>query len=277
LIARTLGSLCALSLLLATSYVKAADCPRMAPWNRVGTSLGHYVEPLPLGLTGFSPIPLLAFSPTGLDHDLRLVAQKNLGGRYRIEPVSYLVPYAVAGGALIGDGIAALSDACEVMRPLSAVLQGMAGGLVVTVVLKWGVGREWPNGGRDPKAPDRLRHPENAQRFRPLRFGLGAWPSGHTLSMFAAAAAFRSAEYELGFGRFIGYPFAVAVGGAMWFGDRHWASDVISGALLGEAIGGSVGRSFAREADAPDAPAKSGSLVIVPVAGGAVAGWAGVW
>jgi membrane-associated phospholipid phosphatase len=147
----------------------------------------------------------------------------------------------------------------------------------MTGVLKWAVGREWPNAGRDPKAPDRLRHPENAERFRPFRFQLGAWPSGHTLSMVAAAAAFRSAEYELGFARFAGYPLALAVGGAMWFSDRHWASDVLSGALLGEAIGSSVGQSFARVEDEPAGAAGHGAFVVVPVAGGAVATWAGVW
>jgi membrane-associated phospholipid phosphatase len=255
---------------LAVAPGARAACPRLAPWSRAGTSLGHFVEPLPLGLTGFSPLPLLLFSPTGLDHDARLVAQKNLGGRYHVENVSYYTPYVLAGVAAVGAGVSAVAGACEGLRPFSAVLQGMAGGLVLTVALKWGVGREWPNAGADPKAPDRLSHPENARRFRPFRFRLGAWPSGHTLSMVAAAAAFRASEYELGFVRFLGYPLAAAVGAGMWLGDRHWASDILSGALLGEAIGSSVGASFARSGDEP---VSEGALLVIPVEGGAFASW----
>ncbi len=268
---RVLGALSLFGWLSVTTEVDAA-CPRLAPWNRVGASLHHYVEPLPLGLTAFSPLPLLGFSPTGLDHDARLLSQKDLGGRYHLENLSYWAPYVLAGTAVIGAGVGAVAGACEVLRPFSAILQGMAGGIVVTVALKWGVGREWPNAGRDPKAPDRLSHPENARSFRPFRPRLGAWPSGHTLSLVAAAAAFRASEYELGLARFLGYPLALGVGAGMWLGDRHWASDILSGALLGEAIGGSVGRSFAQREDAPE---RLGSFLLVPVDGGALVGWAG--
>jgi membrane-associated phospholipid phosphatase len=268
---RILAVLLLLGWLGVTTNADAA-CPRLAPWSRVGASLGHAVEPLPLGLTAVSPLPLLVFSPTDLDHDARLLAQKDLGGRYHLENVSYWAPYVLAGTAVVGASVGAIAGACEVLRPFSAILQSMAGGLVVTVALKWGVGREWPNAGRDPKAPDRLAHPENARRFQPFGLRLGAWPSGHMLSMMAAAAAFRASGSELGFVRFLGYPLALGVGAGMWLGDRHWASDVLSGALLGEAIGGSVGRSFAASEDAPE---RFGSLLLLPVDGGAVAGWAG--
>jgi membrane-associated phospholipid phosphatase len=259
----------------ATPARAETGCSRLMPWNRVGASLEHYVEPTPLVLTGLSPIPVLVFAPTGLDHELRLVAQEDLGGAYRLEPVSLWAPYVLAGSAAVGLGVAALFGACEVERPLSAIVQAMAGGLLVTGVLKWSVGREWPNGGQDPRAPDRLEHPEYAQEFRPFGWRFGAWPSGHTLSMFAAAAAFRAAERELGVVRFVGYPLGIAVGFGLWMSDRHWASDVLSGALLGEAIGGSVGKSFARSEDRPSTAL--GSPFVVPVGGGALVGWAGEW
>ncbi|HTU63448.1 MAG TPA: hypothetical protein VMF89_33530, partial [Polyangiales bacterium] len=34
----------------------------------------------------------------------------------------------------------------------------------------------------------------------------------------------------------------------MWFGDHHWVSDILSGALLGYGMGRSVGRAFAESA-----------------------------
>jgi membrane-associated phospholipid phosphatase len=273
---RLLGTLLVALGVSVSSSARAEDgCSRMLPWNRVGVSLGHYVEPTPLILTGLSPVPVLVFAPTGLDHDLRLVAQQDLGGEYRLEPVSYWTPYVLAGSSALALGVAALVGVCELERPLSAILQAMGGGLVVTGLLKWSVGREWPNGGGDPHAPDRLEHPENAQEFRPFGFRFGAWPSGHTLSMFAAAAAFRAAERELGVVRFVGYPLALGVGVGLWLSDRHWASDVISGAMLGEAIGGSVGQSFARSED--ESGLFHGSPFLHPVTGGALVGWSGRW
>ncbi|HSU41226.1 MAG TPA: phosphatase PAP2 family protein [Polyangiaceae bacterium] len=264
--------------LLSLGFARPAEgeCNRLAPWNRVGTSLAHFTEPLPVTLAALSPLPLMAMAPTGVDHDLRLVAQEDLGGRYRIESVSNFTPYVLAGSALVAFGVSAALGACEVERPLSAILQGMAGGFMVTGVLKWSVGRQWPNGSRDPNAPDRLDHPEDAYTFHPFQL-VGAWPSGHTLSMFAAAAAFRAAEDELGWPRFLGYPLAAGVAAGMWLGDRHWASDILSGALLGEAIGSSVGQSFAQSGDGPRSGLAHGTLVAIPLSGGMLATWLAVW
>ena len=274
---RHLGALLAfISIALPRVASAETECARLAPWNRVGASLAHFTEPLPITLAALSPLPLLVMAPTGLDHQLRLVAQQDLGGRYRLEPVSVYTPYVLAGSALIGFGVSAALGACEVERPLSAVLQAMGGGLIATTFLKWGVGREWPNGGRDPNAPDRLEHPEDAHTFHPFQL-LGAWPSGHTLSMFAAASAFRAAEEQLGWPRFLGYPFAVGVAAGMWLGDRHWASDILSGALLGEAIGSSVGQAFAPSGDGPRAGLQYGTLVAVPLSGGMLVTWLAVW
>jgi len=251
-------------------------CSRLAPWNRAGTSLRHLAEPVPLALAALSPVPFVALAPSGADHDLRLLVQRDLGGRYRLEPVSNLAPYALAGAAFIGFGASALAGACELERPLAAVVQAMAGGFVVTGLLKWSVGRQWPNGGRAGDAPDRLAHPEYATEFHPFAL-LGAWPSGHTLTTFAAAAAFRAAEYELGAWRFVGYPVAAGVGLGMWFGDHHFASDIVSGAMLGEAIGSSVGQAFARSGHDQTTGFSAGTLVAAPLEGGMLVSWLGTW
>ena len=114
------------------------------------------------------------------------------------------------------------------------------------MLLKCAVGREWPNAGQDPTAPDRLDHPERAEHFTPFH-SFGSWPSGHTAIMFAAASSLRTSAPELGVAAWLGYPLALGVAAGMWMGDHHWASDIISGALLGEAIGSSVGPAFARD------------------------------
>jgi hypothetical protein len=262
---------------LAFSRAARAEggCTRLAPWNRVGTSLRHFTEPAPLALAALSPVPFVALAPSGADHDLRLLVQRDLGGRYRLEPVSNLAPYVLAGAAFAGFGASALAGACELERPLAAVVQSMTAGFVVTGLLKWGVGRQWPNGGRAGDAPDRLSHPEYATTFHPFAL-IGAWPSGHTLTTFAAAAAFRAAEYELGAWRFVGYPIAAGVGLGMWFSDHHWASDIVSGALLGEALGSSVGQSFGRGRDTATG-FSAGTLVAAPLEGGMLVTWLGTW
>ena len=245
------------------------QCSRVAAWSRLGSTGEELVRPLPLVLALGAAAPPAVLVPTGLDHRLRLVAQKDLGGRYHLEPVSFYAPFVLAGGVLVTHVGATLGGSCAVRRPTAAMLQAIVLGLGVTSLLKWGTGRGWPNGGRDPYAADRLAHPDAATTFRPFRAGLAAFPSGHTLTMMVAAAAFRAAEPELGVLAWSGYPLALGVGAGMWLGDHHWASDIISGVLLGEAIGGSVGRSFAPE-DPEHAGTKVG-LVVVPLEGGALA------
>jgi len=55
----------------------------------------------------------------------------------------------------------------------------------------------------------------------------------------------------------------VAIGFGMVDGDRHWASDVIAGALIGHAIGYSVGKAFRRRVRG-EAP-RVGEVGLVPL------------
>jgi len=245
-------------------------CERAAPWSRLGDSAGQFVRPLPLVLVAASAVPPAVFAPTGFDHRLRVLAQRDLGGKYRLEPVSLYAPFVLAGGTLVTHVAGALSDSCAIQRPTAAMLQAVVAGLAVTGLVKFSTGRAWPNGGRDPTALDRLDHPEDAQDFRPFQRGLAAFPSGHTLSVMTLAAAFRAAQPELGVLGWVGYPLAAGVGAGMWFSDHHWASDVVSAMLLGEAIGGSVGRAFA----SPNGEStETGRLLLAPYGRGAFVGW----
>lgn len=72
---------------------------------------------------------------------------------------------------------------------------------------------------------------------------VNGWPSGHTANAFAAAATL-SEIYKDNVWLKIGvYSYAAWVG----FGvatDVHWASEVLAGALIGYAVGKTVGKSF---------------------------------
>jgi membrane-associated phospholipid phosphatase len=269
---RMFAGLAFLLVVLGLPRAHAKDCPAF-PWQHLGSTASELVRPVPLVLVAGAGVAPGVFAPTGLDHDLRLAAQRDLGGRHDIEPVSVYAPYVLGGGVLIGYVVTLAVSACDAQRPQAAMLQAMVFSLATTALLKFSVGREWPNAGLDPTAPDRLRHPEFAEHFSP--FGrYGAWPSGHTGFFFAAASAFRTSVPELGIVRWVGYPLSLGVAAGMWIGDHHWASDIISGALLGEAIGSSVGRGFASTKES-EAALEFG---VVPVRGGGLVAQAyGVW
>lgn len=227
---------------------------------------------MPLTLTALAVVTPFAMVPTGGDQQLRVLAQRDLFGKPDLEPVSVWTPYVLAGGLFVGYGVAALVDSCTAKRRLAPVLQAGVLTFATVAIVKFGVGRQWPNGGRDPNAPDRLDHPEYARDFAPFQRPYAAWPSGHTSLMFAGAAAFRAANPDLGLAAWLGYPLAVGVASGMWLGDHHWGSDIISGALLGEAIGSSAGQSFSEALGVP------GALVLsAPGNAGLGVQWLALW
>ncbi|MES1174392.1 MAG: phosphatase PAP2 family protein [Myxococcales bacterium] len=251
---RVLGLAAAVLLFASCPRAHAAEpCPDVAPWSHLSGTGSHFARPVPLTLTALAVVTPFAMIPTGLDQQVRLLAQRDLFGKPKLEPVSVWTPYVLAGGLLVGEGVAAIVDSCAAQRRIAPVLQAGALTFGTVGILKFGVGRQWPNGGRNPDAPDRLEHPEYARDFRPFQRPYAAWPSGHTALMFAAAASFRAANPDLGLAAWLGYPLAVGVASGMWLGDHHWGSDIISGALLGEAIGSSVGQGFSEALGVPGA------------------------
>jgi membrane-associated phospholipid phosphatase len=248
------------------------SCANDRPWSRLADSGSNLARPVPIALGALGALTPLGLAPTGLDHQLRLVAQRDLFGKPNLTPVSVWTPYVLAGGLLLGYGIATAADSCSGKRALSPII---GAGLLTfggVLVLKLSVGRRFPNGGLDPNAADRLQHPERAHDFAPFQRAFAAWPSGHSALMFAGAAAFRASNPALGWASWLGYPLALGVAGGMWLGDHHWASDIVSGALFGEAIGGSFGQSFS------DALGLPGALLVSPLAGsGFGAEWRAIW
>jgi membrane-associated phospholipid phosphatase len=71
------------------------------------------------------------------------------------------------------------------------------------------------------------------------------WPSGHTAQAFAAAAVLAELYRESLVLKIAAFSYAALMGAAVSV-TTHWASEAVAGALIGYAIGKTVGKSFRR-------------------------------
>lgn len=99
---------------------------------------------------------------------------------------------------------------------------------ILCQVIKYPVGRVRPYRSDSP------------WRFRPFR-GDASFPSGHTTEAFAVMSVI-AAHVENIFAQSLCYGVAASVGWSRIYHDRHWASDVVGGAVLGTTVGLAVVR-----------------------------------
>ena len=241
------------------------------PFDRLGWNVVDAFSGANLLLHGGAVAATGVMAFGGADHALRLAAQRDLlapayGDASYV--AGYVLPLTLApalyvAGLAGGDRTLAAAGA--------ATLQALAVTGATTGILKWATGRPYPTHGGDPHDPRRLDHPEYARElsFQPFTLDRGlAWPSGHTSSPIAVAAALTAYYPEAWWVPAIGYPVSLAIGLGMVDGDRHWASDIVAGALIGHAIGYTVGRSFRRMYREGRRPVEGlESIRIVPLAG----------
>jgi membrane-associated phospholipid phosphatase len=284
------GRTCALVFAVAATGVLAAPAPALAqtlgpplptaqapppsparfpsPWDALGDDITDAFTGTNLLFYGGAVAVTGAMAFGGGDHAVRVGVQRSLvapalgdGANY----AGYLLP-AIVIPAVYVTGL--LTRDRDAVAAGCAALQALGIELVATSILKIGVGRAYPLDGGDPNAPDRLDHPEYARTFHPFGsvWPLPAWPSGHTSATTAVAAALAASYPDRPWVAVIGYSLALTVGFGLVEGDRHWTSDVIAGALVGHAIGYSVGAAFRRRARADDARSSAG-LELVPLLG----------
>jgi membrane-associated phospholipid phosphatase len=74
---------------------------------------------------------------------------------------------------------------------------------------------------------------------------VGGWPSSHAANAFAAAAAITEIYSDNLILKIAAYSYAALIGFSVTL-DVHWMSEVFAGALIGYAIGKTVGRDFNR-------------------------------
>jgi len=129
--------------------------------------------------------------------------------------------YAVAllGGTWV---VSEVGGRGEVADAAVRVAAGLAAGGVINGALKYAVGRERPNETDDP------------HRFQPFadENRWQSFPSGHTVVAFSLASGIAE-EARRPWVTALAYGGAAAVAWSRVYEDKHWASDVAAGALLG--------------------------------------------
>jgi hypothetical protein len=228
-----------------------ASLLRLNPFTGiVDNALGSFCGwNLALQLAGVASAPILIASgaDTGLHN---FVAEHERLGVASAPAVygGYLVPFLL-GGSLMTWGLTKHSP--RALAASSAVLQA---GLVVLVyqsVLKTVTGRPHPE----------AVHYTDDSASRTFRFGFlrggvhYGWPSGHMMvsaSLFASLVRVypESLWLKLGGSALLAYFFYGVASHES--STMHWLSDMVSGTLMGLAIGNAVGAGFARRVGVQD-------------------------
>jgi membrane-associated phospholipid phosphatase len=149
--------------------------------------------------------------------------------------------------ALYGAG--AVTDQPEVMQLGQELVEALLLADGTSYLLKEAIGRGRPHTGT------------SNSRYRPFQFrdGYGSLPSMHTASSFAIAHVLASRTESLPV-KILCYTAATFAGFSRLYQEKHWATDVLLGAAIGELAGDAVTRYYALE----------GKLAIVPVSMGGV-------
>jgi len=163
----------------------------------------------------------------GTDTDRVAKQIQNFGTSYAFVSVAGFWAF----GKLAGD-----SNAVD--TGLDALEASLIAGAIIGPLLKVAMGRSRPSDG------------QGAFHFKPFGGGVSA-PSGHTTEAFALAVVIAD-HYPHPWVRYATYGIATLVGVARIQQNAHFASDVVSGALLGSLVGGTVLRRNHARRDRPD-------------------------
>jgi membrane-associated phospholipid phosphatase len=148
---------------------------------------------------------------------------------------------AVLGGTWAVGTLAGCGEVADAALHVGAAL---AAGGVLNGALKYSIGRERPSETGDP------------HRFRPFadENRWQSFPSGHTVVAFSLASALAE-EARTPWVTALAYGGAAAVAWSRVYEDKHWASDVAAGALIGIVAGRGTVRLLHRPRGAADPPA----------------------
>ncbi|GMO52189.1 MAG: hypothetical protein Ta2G_10070 [Termitinemataceae bacterium] len=127
-----------------------------------------------------------------------------------------------------------------------ALIQSMALANATQVILKLSTGRSAPHLKNQDHHTRIDTDKDFSDEFDWFKLDvMDGWPSGHTLSAFATAATLAEIYNDKIWVKIAAYSYAFIMGAGVSL-SVHWLSDVLAGALMGYAIGSTVGRSFSK-------------------------------
>ncbi len=199
------------------------------------------------GFTAFAASSVILYTQ---DENIRDFLQRNQTtatgeiSKYGLEPWGsglYLIP--LVGGMYIY-GTAGHNPKTETAALLTGKAMVITGGF--TLLFKVVAGRHRPD--QDvPADPTLWEGPFNDFKYV-------SYPSGHTALAFSAATVLSSYYHEKTWVAITSYSLATLVGISRIYDDKHWASDVLGGAVLGFAIGKLVYHNFQKKSNFTFAP-----------------------
>ncbi|MBS2018309.1 MAG: phosphatase PAP2 family protein [Deltaproteobacteria bacterium] len=256
---RALFGSAALAAALLHAEASEACEPRLAPlpghgtptpFDRIGCNVVDAFTGENLLFYTAAILTTMELSASGADHDIRVAFEEHLQSRPfgdAMVALGYVGPPAFAA-LLYGTGLVTRRSALAGAG--AASLQAMTVTFATVVLAKGLTGRPFPNHGGDPTSPSRLEHPEWAREWNGPRLEFTAFPSGHAAVATALASSLTAYAVDAPWVGFATYPVAAAISFGLLSGAHHWASDVVAGALLGQAVGWSIGTDFRRMQDA---------------------------
>ena len=187
------------------------------------------------------------FIETGLDWKWNRLAYNNdwipkIGGV--VNYIGYAVP-VLTPIALYLTGITSKDRKIQITS--LALTQTLMLTMLFQTSMKIITGRTWPGivDGWDSDLSRRSdRTDDYSGEFNWFNLdAIGGWPSGHTANAFSAAATIAQIYHDNTLLKVLVYTYASLVGIGISVYD-HWLSDQFAGALIGYAIGWTVGRSY---------------------------------
>ncbi|MDR0598751.1 MAG: phosphatase PAP2 family protein [Treponema sp.] len=187
-----------------------------------------------------------AFIASGLDWKWRNAAYENEGLSRGGTPGVY-IGLIVPGLAPITAYLAGRAAKDERLQFTGlALTQSLILTLGVQSVLKMSTGRAPPGIATNFHYRKNPRTDDFSGEFNWFNMNcIDGWPSGHTANAFAAAAVVAELYHDNPAVKIGAYTYAVLMGLGMSV-SVHWASEVFSGALIGYAVGKTVGKSYRR-------------------------------
>ena len=230
-----------------TSETDYAPVPLSAVFHNIGWNALHSIT-YNYGANFIGAgLGTLVFIETGLDWKWNRLAYNNermpKTGSYA-NYIGYAVP-VLTPLALYFTGRGIKDEKLQITA--LALTQSLALTMLIQTPLKIITGRTWPGivDGWDSELSKRSdRTDDYSDEFDWFNLdAIGGWPSGHTANAFSAAATIAHIYHDNVLLKIAVYTYASLIGVGMSIYD-HWASDVVAGALMGYAVGATVGKSF---------------------------------